>query len=128
MAMNQLTMSGTTLELPNSLLWVDQFAWSPAVQAKEYSLTGALIVDGATRLAGRPITLRSPDEESGWFTQEQLDQLYAWSSVPLLTGTLTLDGVSFDVMFDRESAPLEAAYVLYLTSGQYTATVRLMEV
>ena len=37
--------------------WSDEFAWSPLLQATEYSLTGALIVEQATKQAGRPITL-----------------------------------------------------------------------
>ena len=45
------------LPLPNGLIWSDEFAWSPLAQATEYSLTGALIVEQATKQAGRPITL-----------------------------------------------------------------------
>ncbi|KAB2923127.1 MAG: hypothetical protein F9K25_18715 [Candidatus Contendobacter sp.] len=50
-----ITLGGLTL--PQGLVWSDEFAWSPLAQATEYSLTGALIVEQATKQAGRPITL-----------------------------------------------------------------------
>ena len=49
-----LTYLSTTLALPPHLLWVNEFAWQPvAMSAPRYSLTGALIVESAARLAGR---------------------------------------------------------------------------
>ena len=45
------------LALPAGMIWQDEFDWSPALSAQEYSLTGALVIDAGTRQAGRPITL-----------------------------------------------------------------------
>ena len=56
-----LTHAGTTLDLSDRLAWTDEFGWSPVEQSTEYSTTGALLVDVATKLAGRPITLEGKE-------------------------------------------------------------------
>jgi hypothetical protein len=50
------------LPLPDDLLWADEHAWSPVVATVSYLLTGALLVQSATRQAGRPITLVGPPD------------------------------------------------------------------
>ena len=45
------------LALPSGLVWTDELTWTPVVQSSEYSLTGALLLEISTQLAGRPITL-----------------------------------------------------------------------
>jgi hypothetical protein len=49
------------LVLPDDLLWTDEHAWTPAVAAVSYLLTGALLVESAARQAGRPITFVAAD-------------------------------------------------------------------
>ena len=49
--------TGVALPLPDDLLWSDEHAWSPAVANASYLITGALLIQSATRQAGRPITL-----------------------------------------------------------------------
>ena len=49
--------TGVALPLPDDLLWSDEHAWSPAVASTSYLITGALLIQSATRQAGRPITL-----------------------------------------------------------------------
>ena len=60
-----------TMSLPRSLVWVDEFQWTAPLRAQEYSITGALIVDVATRQAGRPITLQGVADH-GWMTRAAL--------------------------------------------------------
>ena len=48
---------GATLTLPDDLLWSDEYAWTPTVASTSYLITGALLIQWATRQAGRPITL-----------------------------------------------------------------------
>mgnify|MGYP001006359454 CR=1 FL=1 len=43
--------------LPATMVWEDEFAWSPVAQTIEYGLTGSQIIDEAVKQAGRPITL-----------------------------------------------------------------------
>jgi hypothetical protein len=104
-----LTYSATTIELPEDLMWTDEFDWHPVVQSEVYSTTGALIVSTGVRQAGRPITLR-PEEgiepsarSSGWITRAVLLQLQAWAAVPGREMVLALRGVNRDVIFRHGS-------------------------
>lgn len=85
------------VRLPDGLRWSDEFAWTPVAQATEYSLTGALIVEQATKQAGRPITLVG-GKDFAWLTRSALTSL----KTLLNTGapmTLTLhDARSFSVL------------------------------
>lgn len=74
-----ITLGG--LELPPYLQWQDEFDWSPVEQATEYSTTGALLIDLAVKLTGRPITLMGTDN-LGWITRAKLLQLKALAESP----------------------------------------------
>ena len=56
----QLIHQGESLKLPDDLLWEDEFSWSPTVSEHSYALDGTLIVEQATKRAGRPISLVAP--------------------------------------------------------------------
>lgn len=43
--------------LPDGLRWTDEFEWNPEQTTVNFTLTGAMIVQTATKQAGRPITL-----------------------------------------------------------------------
>ena len=60
-----LARAGTTITLSDRLHWTDEFDWHPVEQASSYSTTGALLIDVATRQAGRPITCRVPTPRPG---------------------------------------------------------------
>lgn len=64
------------LTLPQGLRWADEFDWSPLAQATSYSLTGALIVEQATKQAGRPITLVG-GKDFAWLTRSEVAALKA---------------------------------------------------
>ena len=64
------------IQIPRGLVWADEFAWHPVLREAEYSITGALLLDSSTRLAGRPITLQG-SEDAGWLTRTTLLALYA---------------------------------------------------
>ena len=73
---------GAALALPDDLLWSDEHAWTPAVASVSYLLTGALLVQSATRQAGRPITLTGA-LDMAWVTRAVITTLHAWAAVPL---------------------------------------------
>ena len=54
------------IALPNDLLWVDEFKWTPVSSTGSYSLAGSLIIEQGVKLAGRPITLEPPELEMAW--------------------------------------------------------------
>ena len=74
-----ITLAG--IVLPPYLEWEDEFSWSPVDQQTEYSITGALMLDISTKLAGRPITLVGT-EHLGWITRELLLDLQALADTP----------------------------------------------
>lgn len=99
------------LTLPDGLIWQDEFAWSPVTQSVEYGLTGALVVQEATRLAGRPITLvgQASGNQSAacWITRADLLTLQAALCVAGAQFTLTLHDARTFTVAPRQD-PLEA--------------------
>ena len=119
--MISLAYDGTTLELTDRLVWRDEFAWSPVVQAIGYSTTGKLLVDIGVKQAGRPITLEG-QESAAWITRETCVTLEAWVSLPGIDMVLTLRGQMRDVKFDQERGGFEAKPLWRLLDGEETAT------
>ena len=123
------------LLLPDDLLWSDEHAWSPVVSSVSYLLTGALLIQSATRLAGRPITLvGAPD--MAWVSRSAVEQLRAWAALALTASSgrfqLTLaDGRAFTVAFRHDDVALEAEPVLGFPARSdadlYRLTLRLLE-
>lgn len=104
--MSAITLGGVTL--PDDLQWTDEYAWSPVARASEYSLTGALVVEEAVKLAGRPITLAG---EWAWIDITTLADLRALAATPGWTGTLVLaDGRSFTVAFREGGVTAEPVF------------------
>lgn len=100
-----LTYSGTTLTLPEDLIWTDRDTWSPVEQTVEPSITGATIIDVAAWAAGRYITLEG-DESHAWFTRTLIAQLKAWVDVPGRQMSLSIDGETFTVIFRHQEKPV----------------------
>lgn len=98
------TLQGVAL--PYGLLWVDEHEWTLAAQSQEYSLTGALILQRAVKLAGRPITL-SGAADRAWITQATLDSLRALLDTDPLT-LIAPDSRSFSVTWDHNGPPISA--------------------
>lgn len=122
----------TTISLGRALRWTDEFGWQTVTQAVEYSLSGALIVDSATRQAGRPITLAPPDEETGLLTRPVLAQLQAWADTPGQALTLDLRGTPYSVLFRHQDGAIDGraiAHPDHPEAGAYVlATLRFMEI
>ncbi len=120
------------LVLPDDLLWADEHAWTPAVAAVSYLLTGALLVESAARQKGRPITLVGA-ADMAWVSRANVNRLYAWAADPGRQFELTLtDGRSFNVAFRHHETAIEAEPVTGFPARRegdfYRLTVRFMEV
>lgn len=119
------------LAIPRGMVWSDEFDWHAVEKSTQYSLTGALLVDVATRQAGRAITLQG-SEDAGWIARSVLQQLHALAALPGAVHVLQLaDGRTFDVQF-APGTPVEARPIarpeLPAATHPYVATVRLIEV
>ena len=124
--------SGQTLTLPDDLQWTDEHLWTPAVASASYLLTGALLIESATRQAGRPITLQAPDDMA-WVSRTTVDRLYEWASVPERTFELQLvDGRALSVAFRHQDGAIEALPVLgfggLAPDSRWRVAIRLMQV
>ncbi len=128
-----LTNATTTLTLPDDLSWTDEFSWQPVVQTKTYTTTGALLIEEATRQAGRPITLESATDRA-WCTRELVTTLRTWASTPNASMTLVLRGITRTVTFDHEKGALQGLPVQFFADGSiaaddyYMPTLRLLEI
>lgn len=122
----------STLVLPDDLLWEDEHSWTPAVAAVSYLLTGALLVETASRQAGRSITLVGP-ADMAWVTRSTVDTLYEWASDPECRMQLTFaDERVFTVAFRHHETAIDAEPVLGFparsSDDKYRLTLRLMEI
>jgi len=131
MQLKNLTDSAV-LALPDDLLWSDEHAWTPAVAAVSYLLTGALLVESAARQKGRPITLVSAPDMA-WVTRATVNSLYAWAAHPGRQFELTFaDGRVFTVAFRHHETAIEAEPVTGFPARHdadfYRLTLRLMEI
>lgn len=123
------------LLLPDDLLWADEHGWTPAVASASYLITGALLIQSATRQAGRPITLVGA-ADMAWVTRATVEQLRAWAAVPVgsATGRFALtfaDGRAFTVAFRHSETAIEAEPVLGFPARAdtdfYRLTLRFLE-
>ena len=129
--MISLSDGATTLTLPDGLLWADEWTWRAVEQSVTTTLTGALVVEVATRQAGRPITLKSGTDYA-WIIRADLDQLNAWADMPGKELALSIRGVSRPVIFRHQDTAIEAEMILHKSApaqtDYYQATIRLMEI
>jgi len=121
------------LQIPRGMVWVDEYGWSAVEKSLEYSLTGAALIDGAKRQAGRPITLQG-EVDAGWIQRGRLETLRQLSEADAVAAySLVLaDGRTFNVQFAPAAIPVEgkplARPELPDDQQPYVATVRLITV
>lgn len=122
----------TPVTLNPDLFWSDENNWHPVEQTVQRTITGALIVSSATRVAGRPITLEPENDSSAWMPLGVVALLRNWAAVPGKVLTLTLRGVTRQVIFRHQDGGLDARPVVHYNDADnadnYLCVVRLMEI
>jgi hypothetical protein len=112
------------LSLPNDLLWADQYGWKSLEMAKEYTSTGALVVESWAKQAGQPMTLQGTQERA-WCARGVLATLRDWAAQPGLVLSLSHAGTVYQVAFDHEQQAIDAEPLAdLLQGGQSRYTVR----
>lgn len=100
------------IPLPDTLVWEDEFEWTPIQETNEFSLTGVPIVQQGVKQAGRPITLTGKSDgtyHTGALTRSALMALQTALSAAGATFTLALhDGRTFTVAPRHEAGALDA--------------------
>lgn len=120
------------IPIPRGMIWIDEHDWLPVLKSKEYSITGALLIDAGVKKAGRPITLQA-DDDAGWIALNVLNQVCNLAASPDETYQLVLaDGRSFSVQFDAEEDAISARRIgrpeLPGPDWVYVATFKLITV
>lgn len=119
------------ITIPGDLLWVDEFDWSPIESHQEYAVTGALVVDTATRLAGRPITLEA-DDDRAWIDRATLQALHALTTPADRQMLLTIAGTARTVIWRPGAEPISARPIFPLANPAadlaYVVALRFTEI
>ncbi len=103
------------ITLPDDLWWQDETDWTPVDQQEGFSITGALLLDVSTRLAGRPMTLIG-DEGWAWTTRGVVLALQAKAAEPGAQMALILHERTFTVLFRySDGKPVEAESLTKMT-------------
>lgn len=131
--MNSLSNGTTTIVLPIDLTWIDEFAWAQVAQTKSYTLTGALVLESAVKLKGRPITLGGGGDRFAWISRADLLALLVWRALPAQALTLIVRAeAARTVRFDHEAGAIEATPIVdYSDIGAadfYSVILRFIEV
>lgn len=118
------------VDLPDDLIWTDEYQWSAVTQKMEITVGGALLIEESVQAAGRLITLEG-DESSAWATRTQIEALRTLAEQPNEVHELVLpDGREFDVMFRRpafEAKPI-IPFNVSAAGDFYSLRVFLIEV
>lgn len=104
------------LPLPETLLWTDQYGWKSLEQSKEYTSTGALVIEAWAKQAGQPMTLQGAQDRA-WCSRGDLATLRAWADQAGLVLELNHRGASHQVAFDHEQQAIEAEPLTDLLQG-----------
>lgn len=109
--------------LPEGLLWSDEYGWKSVEQSKEYTSTGALVLESWSKQAGRPLTLQG-DQTRAWCERGLLATLRTWSAQPGQLFALAHAGTTYAVAWDHEQQAIEAQPLTDLLGAPSRYTVR----
>jgi hypothetical protein len=123
-----------TTALPDDLVWANEFEWNQNIQSQNRTLSGALDIQTATHLYGRPIHLVG-GTDGGWITRSTALAIRALEADPsaILTLTGLLDHPAMSVVFDRSGpASFESQMIMRYSDPNagtfYSCALRLITV
>lgn len=96
-------MKLNSIELPEDMIWVNEFEFTPIEQNRSRSITGAQIIQEQQKFYGQPITLvAGPDY--AWVRYLDIEGLiFLRNQIGLKMDFTHTDGRQFKVMFDHSS-------------------------
>lgn len=125
-----MTITLDAITLPDDLIWIDEYAYSPVKQTQSIAVDGTLIIEAAAQLKGRPITLQGGTDYA-WIDKATLEALRAKQYQAGLSMTLTLRGTAFNVLFAHPDGLDAKAIIDYSNPDStdfYTLTLKFIEV
>lgn len=118
--MTTLSDGTTTINLPDSLEWINEFEYSPVTQDIKRTIGGGFIVQEGVLLNGIPITLQGGDNV--WVSRQTIKQIATIASVAGKELVLTLaDTRQFNVIFRRDDGTPFSASPLWRKNVQIDA-------
>lgn len=120
------------IQLPDGLVWTDEYAAQSVAQTMRRTLDGGLVVFYGQQAGGLAITLES-EPDAGWLTRTQVEALKQRADSPGAVFLLELRGQAFQVMFRHHDPPaFEAKALVNLANPShgdfFLATLKLMTV
>lgn len=120
------------IQLPDGLVWTDEYAAQSVAQTVRRTLDGGLVVFYGQQAGGLAITLES-EADAGWLTRAQVEALKLRADSPGGVFLLELRGQVFQVMFRHHEPPaFEARALVNLANPMpgdfFLATLKLMTV
>lgn len=122
-----------TVTLPDSLQWINEFEYNQIEQTQERTLSGAMSIQEAAKVHGRPIHLVG-GEDGGWIRRSTAEALRALEAQTGKVMLLTLsDARTFNVLFDRSQGPAIASQMIMRfaypgADSWYSCAIRLITV
>lgn len=92
------------VELNGSMEWIDRHKVRPVGQSVKRLLGGAAVVRSTKLIGLRNVTLEAT-EDHGWLTLAVVQQIEAMADVAGATYNLTIDSVTYSVIFRHEESP-----------------------
>lgn len=127
--------TGTSVQLDpdRGWRWVDEYDWQPVVASATRSLAGKPIIQTATKVGGRPITLAAGPNDKAWLKGSEVAQLAAWARVPDMRLNLAMRGDLYRVIWrhmDQPALSVEPVidYADPDANDDFMATLKLMEI
>jgi hypothetical protein len=118
------------INLPDDLIWVDEYAYTPVKQTIATAVDGSLVIEAAAVQAGRPVTLQGEDN-AAWIDRSTLEALRAKQYQPALVMMLTLNGNSFSVLFMQPDGIAARPVIDYNNpdaADWYSVTLKFVEI
>lgn len=130
------TVTNEEISLPNGLIWVDEFDWTPLQATNTYTLSGALVIEQGKRLAGRPISLESPQDDMAWVSRGLVSVLLSWAQRAerrfLLSLEYPTDTRQFLVVFNCSVDPIGArpvrGFASHTPESEFRVALKFIEV
>lgn len=115
-------------ELPENLYWADEFAFVPAAQSAQRTVSGGMVIESLPLSYGQPITLTG-----AWAQRDQVVALRAMAADPSVKRVLTLNDASthtvvFDIAAGGVESPLLTPELNPTADTYYELTLHLLTV
>ena len=113
------------LILPDSLQWINRYAFSAVTQTVVQTLAGTPVVFGHTKVGGWPLTLVA-EEDVTWLDFASVEALLTMASQAGVSFPLLWDGFSCTVLFRHQDPPALDLKPLWPHHTQFAGAIKLM--